>query len=150
MIARALCLRQPWASLVATGRKRLESRSWSTPYRGPLVVTASARVAAEDTWLAAAEPFRSALADQPIDLPAGAAIAVVDLIGCVPTGHNGFAWLADPEQAFGDFSPGRFAWGLARRWLAPEPLAVRSTLGVFRLELPDDHPIAVEYARRAG
>ena len=33
---KALTLTQPWATLVAIGAKRIETRSWSTRYRGPL------------------------------------------------------------------------------------------------------------------
>lgn len=41
---RALTLWQPWASLVALGLKRIETRSWSTPYRGRLLIHAAAKV----------------------------------------------------------------------------------------------------------
>ena len=35
-----LTLHQPWASLIAVGVKTIETRSWSTPYRGPLAIHA--------------------------------------------------------------------------------------------------------------
>jgi activating signal cointegrator 1 len=38
---KALTLLQPWASLVAAGLKTIETRSWSTRYRGPLAIHAS-------------------------------------------------------------------------------------------------------------
>jgi hypothetical protein len=31
-----LTLHQPWASLIAVGAKTIETRPWSTDYRGPL------------------------------------------------------------------------------------------------------------------
>ena len=37
---RALTLHQPWASLIANGVKTIETRSWSTNYRGPLAIHA--------------------------------------------------------------------------------------------------------------
>ena len=37
---KALTLYQPWATLVAIGAKKIETRSWSTPYRGPLAIHA--------------------------------------------------------------------------------------------------------------
>ena len=40
---KAITLWQPWASLIAVGAKRIETRSWSTNYRGPLAVHASLR-----------------------------------------------------------------------------------------------------------
>lgn len=36
----ALTLHQPWAHLVAIGAKQFETRSWSTPYRGWLIIHA--------------------------------------------------------------------------------------------------------------
>lgn len=38
---KAISLTQPWASLIALGYKRIETRSWSTTYRGPLAIHAT-------------------------------------------------------------------------------------------------------------
>ena len=38
---KALSLKQPWAAMVANGTKTVETRSWSTSYRGPLAIHAS-------------------------------------------------------------------------------------------------------------
>lgn len=38
---KALTLRQPWASLIAQGKKTIETRTWYTHYRGPLLIAAS-------------------------------------------------------------------------------------------------------------
>lgn len=43
MIYKALTLHQPWASLIALGVKTIETRSWSTKYRGPLAIHAGKR-----------------------------------------------------------------------------------------------------------
>jgi hypothetical protein len=40
---KALTIWQPWATLIAAGVKRIETRSWSTDYRGPLAIHAAAR-----------------------------------------------------------------------------------------------------------
>lgn len=34
--AKALSVKQPWAELILSGRKTVELRRWSAPYRGPL------------------------------------------------------------------------------------------------------------------
>lgn len=39
-VVKALTLHQPWASLIALGVKSIETRSWSTSYRGPLAIHA--------------------------------------------------------------------------------------------------------------
>jgi len=35
---KALCVREPWASAIASGRKTIETRTWTTWYRGPLLI----------------------------------------------------------------------------------------------------------------
>jgi len=41
---KALSLKQPWAELVAEGRKTIEIRTWNTNYRGRFYVHASGNV----------------------------------------------------------------------------------------------------------
>lgn len=36
-----ITVRQPWASLIANGSKRIETRGYSTPYRGPIIIHAA-------------------------------------------------------------------------------------------------------------
>ena len=38
MLMKALTVYQPWASLIALGEKKIETRSWPTNYRGPLAL----------------------------------------------------------------------------------------------------------------
>ena len=40
---KALCLRQPWANLITTGQKTIETRKWKTDYRGWILLTTSRR-----------------------------------------------------------------------------------------------------------
>lgn len=103
---RALTLTQPWATLVAIGAKKIETRSWSTSYRGPLAIHAAKGLGSvggrrgleEQCEL---EPFESVLKEwwwkrylaggrkdpRPIVrvLPFGAIVAVCRLYGCVST-----------------------------------------------------------------
>ena len=96
---KALTLTQPWATLVALGEKRIETRSWSTSYRGRLAIHAAkglGPVGGKDGLrrLVNQEPFKSALrsfpgfwgetggVSRPV-LPLGAVVAVVNLRGCV-------------------------------------------------------------------
>src|ERR1051325_5993743 len=38
---KALTLTQPWATLIAIGAKRIETRSWSTDYHGQIAIHAA-------------------------------------------------------------------------------------------------------------
>jgi len=37
---KALSIRQPWAHLIVAGIKQIENRTWTTRYRGPLLIHA--------------------------------------------------------------------------------------------------------------
>jgi hypothetical protein len=91
---KALTLTQPWATLVAIGAKRIETRSWRTAYRGPLAIHAAKGLASVGGMrglmqLGLSQPFASALLTSgfgnPGRLPLGAIIATCTLVDCVPT-----------------------------------------------------------------
>lgn len=108
---KAITLHQPWASLIFTGWKKFETRSWPTFYRGPLAIHAAKRHCPD---IRCDEPLGDLLIDEfgghwAMDLPRGAVIGTVDLVQCL----NVEAFDADaPEQLCGDWSPGRYAWKL--------------------------------------
>lgn len=54
---RVISLLQPWASLSVEGHKGIETRSWATKYRGPLLIHASANKKSVGKQLAASQPF---------------------------------------------------------------------------------------------
>lgn len=146
---KALTLTQPWATLVAIGAKRIETRSWRTNYRGLLAIHAAAGWNASDREFVRTELVQTAFAGRvplprdPDALPRGVVIATCQLVDCVPTDdldldlgeerafrriggyengedlycwcserdYGGRAWeLDEREIAFGNFTPGRFAW----------------------------------------
>ena len=131
---KALSLTQPWASLVATGAKRIETRTWPTRYRGPLAIHASMRFPAAERALARTHPFSDAISD-PDALPRGAVIAVVDLVDCIRTEEALRRGLVGPREVFfGDYSAGRWAWilGGPRLWGFDEPAGGRMQLWPWR------------------
>lgn len=144
---KALTLTQPWATLVAIGGKRIETRSWKTDYRGPLAIHAAKGWTKEVVDLAMRrEPFRSVLtaAGYPLFslLPRGCVVATCELVDCrttdlltdrtaAYTDGPGRSWpLDDQERAFGDFTPGRYAWLLANVQPLPKPVPARGALSL--------------------
>lgn len=105
---KALSLRQPWASLIADGRKTIETRTWRTRYRGPLAIHASLR------------PYA--------DLPTGGIVAVAWLYDCRPMEA------ADEEDACISLYEGAYAWLLTN----VEPVALISCKGMLGLWTPPD------------
>lgn len=146
---KAITLTQPWATLVAIGAKRIETRGWQTNYRGPLAIHAAKGLGPvggmAGLWdLCEGEPFHSIL--RPVGLPTilvrGAIVATCELIGCVPTeyikqvkiirltGYDEWLW-TENEKAFGDYAPGRYAWLLANIRALPEPIPAKGALSLW-------------------
>lgn len=142
----ALSLIQPWASLIALGEKRIETRSWSTPYRGPLAIHASTSIPREVREMVNEEPeFLEAFERHNVtfgNLPCGVVVATAVLTHCVHVDRDTRNRIIqsgkypEDEAEFGDYTPGRFAWVLSdiRPLAAPVPASGR--LGLWEWECP--------------
>lgn len=139
---RALSLTQPWATLMVTGAKRVETRSWRTPYRGLLGIHAAKGFPRWAVELCFEEPFRSALVaagiETPGDLPRGALIGWVCLADCVPTTGLELVGISEREVAFGDYSPGRFGW-LTTSCGSFDPIPMRGALSIWSVPVVSDN-----------
>jgi len=137
---KAISLTQPWATLVAMGAKEIETRSWSTAYRGRLAVHAAKGlklVGGKDGLLTLCmqSPFREALHDAGDVLPLGAVIATAELYDIRATSYIADA-ISRRELAFGDYSGGRYAWLLRNVELLPEPVQCKGALGLWEWAQP--------------
>ena len=106
---KCLVLRQPWAWALVAGAKNIENRSWTTGYRGPIVIQAGLPKTVVN------EVTKSSEAALPrMDFEYGALVGVIDLIDVVPLDEslesNPWAW-------------GPYCWkvGNARRFLKAIP-----------------------------
>jgi hypothetical protein len=100
-----LTIRQPWASLIAVGAKTIETRPFSTKYRGPLAIHAGLAKPEHLSWVGqwsmhtkyldpgeAAQMRRMVGVGQmgggagieSVTMPLGAVVAVCDLVDVVP------------------------------------------------------------------
>lgn len=160
---KVLTLWQPWASAVVRGSKRMETRSWPTSYRGPLLIHAAKRCPSNEilglgsswTWcgvlgwtMGNADPFA---------LPFGAIVGMVEVTCCVPTtactvgqidavrgpDKDGYGFT---ERNLGDFTPGRWAWGLANAIAFENPVECRGKQRIWNVEL---HSLVGEMIREA-
>lgn len=146
-----LTLTQPWATLVATGEKQIETRSWGSQYRGLVAIHASKAFPLTARELMTTPPFHAALDRHgytaPGDLPTGEILALVELIAVRSTGTDGIDedWiqqLSEQEKAFGDYSPERFGWLLKNALLLPQPVPCKGALSLWAI--PDDVRAAIE------
>lgn len=142
---RILTLWEPWATLMALGAKRIETRSWSTRYRGPLAIHAAR--GGLKLWelhgLVSKQPFRGALASdasnsdfESVDFHPGCIVAVAVLVECAPVekchrlGDLACNWKWKEEQAFGNYEPGRFAWITGNLFRLPHPIPHKGGQGL--------------------
>lgn len=141
---KCISLWQPYASLVAIGAKRIETRSWSTNYRGPILIQASKR------W------------DDDIAADCRRALDVLDRYGFISGGRHadvaGITWvqtlgkvlcrarlgdcrlMSTPpantlDAEFGNFGPGRWGWMLESVEPVLPPVPVVGRQGLFEVPL---------------
>ena len=131
---RGLTLTQPWATLVALGLKRYETRSWDTGYRGLVAIHAAKKFPRDAQRLSQAEPFLTATNRPPDEFPRGVILCIVRVLSSVPTMN--ITPPESPELDFGDFGPGRYAWVLKSVLLFGNPIPCRGMLGLWAL--PDE------------
>jgi hypothetical protein len=84
-----LSIHHAWATMIATGQKTIETRTWPTSYRGDLVMASTHQPYPDDPG-----PLR------------GFAFAIVTLADCR------LMTAADEQAACSDYVPGLFAWVL--------------------------------------
>ena len=135
---RTLTLVQPWATLIALGAKTIETRSWYTPYRGPLYIHAGKNVDGVVMMgeSEAAKAFRQALRaggfDRATDVPRGVIVCqcVLSDVRMIARGYEPPA----TERLFGNYQPGRYAWHLTD--VQPVvPIPARGSLGLWECDL---------------
>lgn len=127
---KAISLWQPWATAMAVGLKRNETRSWWTPHRGDLVICSAKRKPT-------GEVERAILADiglRAIHLPLGYALCVVDLFQCIPVNFINQMPTGD-EYKLGDYSPGRFVWRTRNLRTLKQPIPIIGRQGFFEVDI---------------
>ncbi|MGE6260893.1 ASCH domain-containing protein [Heyndrickxia sporothermodurans] len=142
---KAITIKQPWATLIALGEKKFETRSWQTKYRGPLAIHAgkSVDVGAFDEVAILSTLCRYGIRSYK-DLPTGVVIATGKLVECHKV-HIDYYPLYDEEKAgtenglliegdeywFGDYAEGRYAWELANVEVLAEPIPAKGQLSLW-------------------
>jgi hypothetical protein len=172
---KALTLTQPWATAVALGSKRVETRSWPTSYRGEIAIHAAKGgcskydlidVTSSWTWCGALMSLGLRMGngfDLEAALPFGKIVAVANLVDCrrtddftqseidtrrFPTGESVeiYSWT---ERMMGNFSLGRFGFVLENVRSIPSPIAVRGMLGLWNVPADVAHSVSEQLDRDA-
>ena len=119
---KALSIKQPWMNFISSGRKTIETRTWTTHHRGPILLCASKSVDqdAVKTW----GPKGIVTL-----LPRGVAICTAKIIDVRLMRRE------DEEAAMCPWEPGRYAWVLEDIRPLPE-FPVKGTLRLFEVKVP--------------
>jgi hypothetical protein len=135
---KAITLWQPWATLIAIGAKRIETRSWSTTYHGDIAIHAAKNIPQKEIlrimrMTRDEEPFKSVLDKAGYyvynSLPRGCVVAIATLVVCIPT--NKIPSVSLRESAFGDFSENRFGWMLENIRPLKNPIQAKGAQGLW-------------------
>lgn len=136
---KALTLYQPYALFIVTGEKSIETRPRKTNIRGTIAVHA-ARKPVQMVLDAIRSPDLRRKAVEVIErytplqkLVYGAVIGTVDVVNCLPV-EEVSGWLSANERAFGDYSPGRYAWILKNPVIFPRPIPATGKQGWWNWE----------------
>ncbi len=125
---KAISLCQPWASAMALGLKRNETRSWATSHRGDLVICSTKQMPQ------VADDLRDLLSEimTGVELPRGFALCVVEVFDCQRITNS-----PDDvtEALLGDYTPGRFMWRTRNLRALKKPIPVRGWQGFFEVDL---------------
>lgn len=148
---KAISLMQPWAQLVAADLKSIETRSWSTSYRGQLAIHASKTFPSNARRLCyeSVADREVLVEDDPVmlvggnllsllpsmdekSLPLGAIVGVATVYDCCPV-ERVRDTITNQERQFGDYSDGRWAWLLHEQRMLEHPIVCRGALGIWNV-----------------
>lgn len=107
MVYKAISLKQPWANLVTSGKKTIETRKWKTNY-SDLIICSSQNPKIE---------------------PYGKALCIVELYDVKPMTKK------DEKKACIKVYKGAYSWFIRNIRLINPPIPVKGSLGIFDLKL---------------
>lgn len=125
---KALTVQQPHAYLIAAGEKRVENRTWTTSYRGPLAIHAGKGM----QYLTTAEVWKQYEGK----LLFARVLAVVQLVECFD--HNKIMQGEIPQEYFwlrrDKYCEGPVCWVLAAARLLTPAVKFRGAQGLFEID----------------
>lgn len=112
---KAITLWQPFATLVVAGLKGHETRSWSTEYRGEILIHAAKKPISQVIEQMSKEAVEEAtrllreagIVERLDDLPTGCIVGFANLVDVVKTEETE---VSETERLFGDWTSGRYGW----------------------------------------
>lgn len=133
MLIKGITLWQPWASFMAIGLKKNETRSWGTSYRGPLAIHAAANEPKDqipwDVYALALDHIGSWRS-----WPRGKILCISELLDCI---HDPPIPKDPIEATLGFYGRGRAAWKTKMLQVFEEPIPVKGKQSLWDWEWPE-------------
>jgi tetratricopeptide (TPR) repeat protein len=131
---RALSVRQPWAWAICAGIKRVENRTWSVDYRGPVAIHAAAAEAGIREFQERLDPGLV----PPAALSLGSVVGVAELVDVAPLRES---LEEDPDAV------GPLCWIFANPRLFSTPIPAKGKTSLFYLSEDTSQAVAIQLQR---
>ncbi len=128
---KVLSLTEPWATLIYMGKKKVETRSWKTNYRGELYIHASSTKIPKNCNYEVLELVED------VPLHYSHIICKCRLVDCIYMTEEFIEDMKNNhyiEYICGDYQVGRYAWILEDVEVLPEELPAKGHLGIWNYE----------------
>ena len=130
---KAITIKEPWASMISHGFKTMETRPWSTSYRGKIAIHAG-KGKPDKEWMENVPEMMEMIDD---DVHPGCIVAHANLVDCVPITKELIDEVKENHSEYisGFYGEGRYAFILDDIIpIEPTPINGRQRLW----NLPDD------------
>ena len=123
---KALTIKQPYASLIVNGYKRVEFRTWKTNYRGKILIHAG--LSSDKESLNNFESYN-------LEYVKGAIIGEADIVDCVLIDDKLDKKLREENfLVYGKNHVGQYAWMLDNMIKYKDPIYKKGKLGLWNCE----------------
>ncbi len=126
---KVLSVKEPFATLLANGIKKIETRSWSTKYRGIIYIHASLKI----------EKYKNTEFNNLIknmSFMPGYILCKANLVDCIYMNEEFINKIKEnnyTEYLCGDYQEGRYGWVLENVEVI-EPIKAKGKLGIWNFE----------------
>ena len=135
---KVISLWQPWASFMAWGIKKIETRHWPLPKNitGPIAIHATKKIVKiQNPYFDDVLWGRNVVYD---DLPKGFILCYFDKVRCVKITTPKIPDY--PERAFGNYEIDRYMWIMEGLNVLPWPVMIQGRQGIWNWNT-SEHPI---------
>ena len=134
---KTLSVKQPWASIIMSGRKEVEIRTWKTDYRGPLVIHAGKKIDREamDFFMGRNPNWAKCKIIRDLEFPTGCILGKVKIETIALVGQSEWGAWRELHCVPGQWPGGElYAWWLSNPGKLKHPIPHKGQLGLFNID----------------